>query len=470
MSKKIKVILVLLSVVTLAFITVSCGGKSQQEPTTQPKPETQTTAPAKPETQPSQQTQQAQPQATAQAPAPSAGKPKIEAVDPVFDFGEKSNIEKVEHEFTIKNTGDALLQISRVTTSCGCTVAQPEKKELQPGESTVVKATLNLAGRVGPLTKTITVFSNDPDNPQLTLEFKGVVKSLIAIEPDRLVQFGEFPSDEKPEPKTVDVRSVDPALKFNITKVEMGEDNPFDYKLETVEEGKHYRITFSLVKALPLNQNIYKRVTIQTDAQLEGKPEEAVASLRNIIVTLSARALGPIEVQPPTLTVRVGDEEAPQPGQEASQAGQGPQQKVGTTSQYVRVRGIKDKEFKITEVVPPDPQINVDINERDKGDFILKISNIPRDENLNGKKFIIKTTSQFAPELELNVKTIKYPVSKFPKPMGSTSSSNVTEALKKALDQKKDNLPVPPNVPKPPKPPVTPQPATAPQNNPNPSQ
>lgn len=460
MSKRLWVMVALFSVVVLIFVMVSCGGKTQQQvPSPAPKSEGTSATPSEkvPSEKESQATSKPETElaktlqsegAPAQAQSVSAGKPRIEAVDPVYDFGEKPNIEKVEHEFTIKNTGDGVLNITRVSTSCGCTVAQPEKKELQPGESTVVKATLNLAGRNGPITKTVTIFSNDPENPQLTLEFKGVAKSLIAIEPDRLVQFGEFPSDEKPEPKTVEIKSVVPELKFSITKVDMGEDNPFDYKLETVEEGKHYRITFSLAKELPVNQNIWKRVVIITDPQLEGKPE-AISALKSLMITLAARALGPIEVSPNPLTITVSkDEELPQ--QQGEEANQKSEEKKSppTTTVYVRVKGVKDKDFKITEVVPPVPEITVDVNERDKGDFILKLSNIPRDENLDGKKFIIKTSSPSAPEVELGIKTVRYPSR--PKTAFSPSSpSNLSESLKKMVEQKKYMAPQTLNAPVP---------------------
>lgn len=440
---------------------ISCGGKSQQAPSTSPtQPEKKVTSPTPtpppPPSQPEskQQAPQEAPQPSVKESPPVSGEgPKIEAVDPVYDFGERPNIDKVEHDFVIKNVGTGVLQISRVSTTCGCTVAQPEKKELQPGESTVVKATLNLAGRSGPISKSITVFSNDPNNPQLNLEFRGVAKSLIAMEPDRLVQFGEFPAEEKPEPKTLEIKSLLPELKFNITKVDMGEDNPFDYKLETVEEGKHYRITFSLARELPINQNIFKRVTIHTDAELEGRPD-ASSSLKTLMVTLSARALGAIEVQPPTLTVRVGDLDESEPTPPGSQ------QKPGTTLQYVRVRGIKDKEFKITEVVPPVPEIKVDINEREPGDYILKISDIPRDENLNGKKVIIKTTSQHAPELELEIKTVKYPSRAKLLSAPDVKPSNISDAIKKAMEQQKKMQQTPPSVPVPTQPDSTPSPQT----------
>ena len=64
------------------------------------------------------------------------------------------------HTFTIKNTGDAPLVITRVTASCGCTRPEWTKSPIAPGKSGEVKITYNPKGRPGPFYKTISIFSN----------------------------------------------------------------------------------------------------------------------------------------------------------------------------------------------------------------------------------------------------------------------------------------------------------------------
>lgn len=98
-----------------------------------------------------------------------------------YDFGDIKQGEKVSHTFVLSNGGGDLLKISDVKASCGCTAAAPEKKELAPGESTNLIVTFNSAGRMGKQSKTIRIFSNDPENPELVLSFTGNVVSASQV-------------------------------------------------------------------------------------------------------------------------------------------------------------------------------------------------------------------------------------------------------------------------------------------------
>jgi len=98
-----------------------------------------------------------------------------------YDFGDIKQGEKVSHTFVLSNAGGDLLKISDVKASCGCTAAAPEKNELAPGESTNLVVTFNSAGRMGKQSKTIRIFSNDPENPELVLSFTGNVVSATQV-------------------------------------------------------------------------------------------------------------------------------------------------------------------------------------------------------------------------------------------------------------------------------------------------
>ena len=54
--------------------------------------------------------------------------PKVFCPEPVYDFGTMENTKKVKHDFVIRNVGGETLRITKVRTSCGCTVAQPKKR------------------------------------------------------------------------------------------------------------------------------------------------------------------------------------------------------------------------------------------------------------------------------------------------------------------------------------------------------
>lgn len=98
-----------------------------------------------------------------------------------FDFGDIKQGDKVSHTFVISNSGGDLLKISNVKASCGCTAAAPEKNELAPGESTNLVVTFNSAGRMGKQSKTVRIYSNDPENPEMLLSISGNVVSANQI-------------------------------------------------------------------------------------------------------------------------------------------------------------------------------------------------------------------------------------------------------------------------------------------------
>jgi len=73
-----------------------------------------------------------------------------------------------EAKFTIENGTNRVVNLTRVSTSCGCTKAFPAKEELNPGESITMKVTFDPAVHgdatdVGVLTRTIYVETDHPD-------------------------------------------------------------------------------------------------------------------------------------------------------------------------------------------------------------------------------------------------------------------------------------------------------------------
>lgn len=102
--------------------------------------------------------------------------PKLTFENPVYDFGNINQGETVSTDFVFTNNGKSELNIRQTRASCGCTVSEPEKSTLQPGESSVIKVTFNSAGRRGIQQKSISVFSNDPANPTQRITIKARVE------------------------------------------------------------------------------------------------------------------------------------------------------------------------------------------------------------------------------------------------------------------------------------------------------
>ncbi len=76
-------------------------------------------------------------------------------------------------QFKYKNTGKVPLVLSKVHSSCGCTIPSWSKEPLMPGQSGVITVKYN-TNSVGAISKSITVESN-ASNSRVVLKIKGEV-------------------------------------------------------------------------------------------------------------------------------------------------------------------------------------------------------------------------------------------------------------------------------------------------------
>lgn len=117
----------------------------------------------------------------------SSTPPSLKVVNPTFDFGKVFQGTAVKHTFRLENAGAGPLIIGAVQTSCGCTVAQPTKKLVQPGDYSEIAATFDTTADKGPAQRIITVQTNDPLLKQLKLTLKGDVKVKVDANPSPVV-------------------------------------------------------------------------------------------------------------------------------------------------------------------------------------------------------------------------------------------------------------------------------------------
>ena len=113
----------------------------------------------------------------------AAAAPTIYVAMPVYDFGSVVEGVAVSHTFILKNTGDDVLEISGVSVTCGCTAADLATDSVAPGESVDLSVLVDTAGFSGTISKSIVVYSNDPDTPILYLRVTG---KLLEAEPHQI--------------------------------------------------------------------------------------------------------------------------------------------------------------------------------------------------------------------------------------------------------------------------------------------
>lgn len=107
--------------------------------------------------------------------APTAVAPAITVDAPVIDAGTVRKGAPIEARFLFRNAGGETLSISDARPACGCTVATFDR-EVAPGASGEVRATVQTKAFSGPITKHIAILSNDPVHPRIDLTVKAVVE------------------------------------------------------------------------------------------------------------------------------------------------------------------------------------------------------------------------------------------------------------------------------------------------------
>ena len=100
---------------------------------------------------------------------------KIEFKSETVDYGEIAKGSDGIRVFEFTNTGTAPLIISKVSSSCGCTIPKKPEDPILPGKTGEIQVKYD-TNRVGPIRKAITVISN-ADTPTKVLKIKGEVKA-----------------------------------------------------------------------------------------------------------------------------------------------------------------------------------------------------------------------------------------------------------------------------------------------------
>ena len=103
----------------------------------------------------------------------SSAQAKISFKNETVDYGKIVKGSDGVRVFEFTNTGDAELVVTNVKSSCGCTVPKKPEGPIAPGASGSIEVKYD-TNRVGPIRKTVTVYSNS-DEPIKALKIKGEV-------------------------------------------------------------------------------------------------------------------------------------------------------------------------------------------------------------------------------------------------------------------------------------------------------
>lgn len=103
--------------------------------------------------------------------------------------------------YTVRNNSDQTLRIARVKTSCGCTGSVIDRKILEPGQATEIRATFNKGKRKGKNHSKLYVYLDSQPDAVATLHFIVNIPELISAQP-RVVYWN---SRNTQSPRTIQV-------------------------------------------------------------------------------------------------------------------------------------------------------------------------------------------------------------------------------------------------------------------------
>lgn len=185
--------------------------------------------------------------------------PRLTIVEPVKEFGEVAKGDKLDWSFVIKNTGTADLQIIAAKPGCGCTVADFDKV-IKPGQMGKVTTHVDTTNFSGPISKSVTLETNDPSTPTSQLTIQAIVKPYVEAYPAGFVRFqllqGEVGTNsvtlysEEEEPFEIkDVQVPGDWVRVNYKKIEneaerapVGKAGQNQYKVDVVVGGPDAKI------------------------------------------------------------------------------------------------------------------------------------------------------------------------------------------------------------------------------------
>jgi hypothetical protein len=167
----------------------------------------------------------------------------------------------VEHPFLLKNGGSAPLRILHIRMTAPLTIERSQA-QVEPGAETDLRFKLDTASLKGLFEGEIVISLNDPTQPETTLAFRGTVVPEIEVSP----QPAFWIVAQKGEGNSAELEILNHgAAPLRIEGVDHPKEK-FDTQLETLEEGRRFRLTLILDPAAPAGKT-REHITVLTDSK-----------------------------------------------------------------------------------------------------------------------------------------------------------------------------------------------------------
>lgn len=199
---------------------------------------------------------------------------ELELLTPqMMDLGIVTQDSVVNTVIQFKNSGELPLKVMRIQTSCGCTAAELNKMEYQPGEAGEIDIQLNTKGFSGVVRKYVTIYLEEGTPSSSRIVLQANIKTNIEIKPAYLdLQNIEMKSEENGRSLLVTNNFTEPlVIKEILTNIKNLE---ISYKTMTLKPGASEEITIT-----------YKPMRVgRSDGYIDLKIETPVETVKRIPV------------------------------------------------------------------------------------------------------------------------------------------------------------------------------------------
>jgi hypothetical protein len=259
--------------------------------------------------------------------------PKLVFITNTYDFGRIVGGQAVQHVFIFSNAGDQDLHIIRVTPGCHCTTAGEPTRMVKPGQTGEIPLRFDSTSFRGPISRTITVASDDKQAPMQTLFLRGTIWRPIETSPQ--FAYISVPADAVSNVSTV-VRIVNQADEPVTLSDPTSANQSFKAELKTITPGKEFELTVYAVPPLPPGSTPGS-ITIKT----------SLTNMPTLNITTIAIVQPSISISPQTINL--------------------PMQVSGGMTNFVNIAAMGTKPLALTGVEASDSQIGVTMKELNPG-------------------------------------------------------------------------------------------------------
>jgi uncharacterized protein DUF1573 len=219
--------------------------------------------------------------------------PKAKTGERVYEFGSMGVDEERRHKFHIDNRGEGPLALAKGPTNCKCTISNISNKAVPPGGSAEVEMSWTPKETTNTFAKTATIWTNDPDLPEIQFKIFGKVVRQFIVQPERNWHAGHVTDVQDGAVVGIVASGIDP--NFKVVSVESA--NPHikaTYRPLTNKERVHegwkagYQFTVTVDKGIAAGRI---REPLKIHTTLDGN--------KTIDVEVTGTRSGPILFLPP---------------------------------------------------------------------------------------------------------------------------------------------------------------------------